>query len=810
MESLLLYIGKAALAAAAFYLAYLALFQHQKQFLFNRIYLPVSLALSFLIPLITFTKVRTIEAVPIDYNSFAYLGEGSQTITEPVFQMQWFHYLTGIYLIGILGFLFYLALGHARAISIVKKSHLQELFKVKVNITLKDVHPFSFFSKIVLSEKTLANPDLGMIVQHENIHVRGKHTIDILFAEILFLFQWFNPFAWLLKDAIKNNLEYLTDHELTKTNDAQQYQLAMVGLAHKRGVAPFLTALNGSQLKNRIIMMKKKTENKYALLKQLVVLPLLAVLVMGLSNKEVKTEIVQAKEKMNIVVDGKNVSLNDPAFKNLDFSGGIDGHEIMLALGIEDKVLSNGMNISENGATSVYFIHTSDYVPGSNAEFDRLISNPEESKVEKTTIKTIHAVDGKILSDEEVAKMDGQQFETVTLLSGKQAVEKYGDAAEDATVVDFKSGKPNVTVRSGAETKEITVSGKITDAVGNPIAGTSILVKGKTTGTISDLQGNYEIKLADDNKTLVFMMTGFKTQEINTNGKNIVNVILQSDNESKPEEIKVIGYGTLPKNANDVKLQIQSFGDMKNQPLYIVDGKEKTSFESVDPNDIESIDVLKNESSIALYGERGKNGVVLVTTKNGTLKNDSQIKIQENNGFGDKKPLMIVDGEKVDMKTFEELNPDKIVSISVLKDAPSVEEYGEEGKDGVILVTTKQNKITSDLELRKFIAQNIKYPLKAVDSNTEATVKLFVRFNQDGSVAEILKDVKAGADIVNLDEIVVVSYQRVDGNKQPDNSASKAALEAEAKRVIEKIPLVDIPELKGKLVLVSIQFLLQK
>ena len=91
--------------------------------------------------------------------------------------------------------------------------------------------------------------------------------------------SYYDPFAWLLKDAIKNNLEYLTDHELTLTNDAQQYQLAMLGLVDKRGVAPFLTALNGSQLKNRIIMMKKKTENKYALLKQLVVLPLLAILV---------------------------------------------------------------------------------------------------------------------------------------------------------------------------------------------------------------------------------------------------------------------------------------------------------------------------------------------------------------------------------------------------------------------------------------------------------------------------------------------------------------------------------------------------
>ena len=169
-------------------------------------------------------------------------------------------------------------------------------------------------------------------MQHEDIHVRGKHTLDILFAEVLFLFQWFNPFAWLLKDAIKNNLEFLTDHKLTRTNDAQKYQLAMVGLAHKKGVAPFLTALNGSQLKNRIIMMKKKTENKYALLKQLVVLPLLAVLVMGLSTKEVKTEIVQPKQKFEIIVDGKKIPTNDPAFKDIDFSNEFNGKESELNL----------------------------------------------------------------------------------------------------------------------------------------------------------------------------------------------------------------------------------------------------------------------------------------------------------------------------------------------------------------------------------------------------------------------------------------------------------------------------------------------
>lgn len=296
MENFLIYIAKSALAVGAFYLLYLALFQHQKQFVFNRIYLPVSLALSFIIPLITFTSVRYIHipAAPAETNSFAYLAEPTMTQPlAPAFEMEWFHYLMGIYALGILGFLCYLVLGHFKAFSIIKKSRLQKLFNVNVNVTNKDVHPFSFFDKIVLSDRTLDNPNLGMIVLHEEIHVREKHTLDILFAEILFLLQWFNPFAWLLKDAIKNNLEYKTDHQVVKTIDPQQYQLAMVGLAHKDGIAPFLTALNGSQLKNRIVMMKKKTRNKYALLKQLLVLPLLAVLTMSLANKEVKTEIVQ-------------------------------------------------------------------------------------------------------------------------------------------------------------------------------------------------------------------------------------------------------------------------------------------------------------------------------------------------------------------------------------------------------------------------------------------------------------------------------------------------------------------------------------
>ncbi len=869
MESFLLYIGKAALAAGAFYLLYLALFQRQKHFLFNRIYLPVSLALSFLIPLITFTSIRYIETTPVSYNGFAYLGETTQQVIEPAIQFQWFHYAIGIYLLGIFGFLSYLVLGHAKAIAIVRKSRLQKLFNEKVNVTFRDVHPFSFFNKIVLSEKTLDNPNLPMIVQHEAIHVRGKHTLDILFSEILFLFQWFNPFVWLLKDAIKNNLEFLTDDELTRTNDAQQYQLAMVGLAHKQGVAPFLTAMNGSQLKNRIIMMKKKTENKYALLKQLVALPLLAILVMGLSNREVKTEIVPAEKQFSIVVDGKKIPLNDPAFQNLDFSQKIDGYEIMLALGIEDKVLSNGMNIGDKESEIAYYIHTSDYVSGSNPEFDKLISQSAELNKEDAPKKTFHAVDGKILSEEEAKELDGKQFESAVILLGDDAVEKYGEEARKASALDLKTGEPKVKVSASEAVKEFSVKGKITDLNGDPISGAAVLINGTTVGTITDTNGDYLIKLDNKNETLVFVMSGFEKQEISVQGKNVINVQLNTVDQPKegsiqirpsdvpegpyadksghgvairlnspsqneplyivdgipvqdikaidPDNIEKINvlkgvqaaaiYGTRGEANGVIEIATKKKStEVKEQPLYVLDGKVVQNVDYLNPDGIESIDVLKVESATAVYGEKGKNGVVVITTKAMAELNKAE-------------PLIILDGEKTKID-ISSINPEEIASISVFKDAEAIKKYGEDGKNGVILIRTKDYKITSETELRKFIAQQIVYPEEARIKGEEGIVQGFMKFGKENKAVAINSFTKkenkmvsihnyAQKDIINLDDVVVVGHTENDAQFSSKNEVEMPDLTLELKRVLEMLPPVEIPEFKGKAVGVSVKFVLQ-
>ena len=286
MESLLIYLLKSGIAIGAFFLCHYFLFRKYSEFHFNRLYMLISFMLAFIIPLITITIVKEIVAQPIT-NTGSNIA--TTTLLEPSISnkpIDALPYVFFIYIAGVFISIIHLIIGHRRAFSIIKNSRTEIKYSTEVCVSHEDIHPFSFFNKIILSEQTLNHPEVDLIIAHENIHVKQKHTWDMLFAEFLFSFQWFNPFAWLLKDAIKTNLEYLADAQIIETADAETYQLTMVSLADKKGIAPFLTALNGSQLKNRITMMKQKTKNKFLTMKRFAIIPVLAILVMGLSNKK--------------------------------------------------------------------------------------------------------------------------------------------------------------------------------------------------------------------------------------------------------------------------------------------------------------------------------------------------------------------------------------------------------------------------------------------------------------------------------------------------------------------------------------------
>lgn len=210
--------------------------------------------------------------------------------------------------------------------------------------------------------------------------------------------------------------------------------------------------------------------------------------------------------------------------------------------------------------------------------------------------------------------------------------------------------------------QEQAVSGTVKDAQGEPLIGVSILVKETHVGTVTDLDGKFRIPNVKVGQTLVLSYVGYKTQEIRLKGdfKASLDIVLKEDAEIL-DEVVVIGYGTVQKRdltgsvasvkaediaaipvANvsealsgklsgvnvtttdgspdaEVNIRVRGGGSLSqdNSPLYIVDGFPVSSISDISPTEIESIDVLKDASSTAIYGARGANGVIIVTTKSG-------------------------------------------------------------------------------------------------------------------------------------------------------------------------------------------------
>jgi TonB-linked SusC/RagA family outer membrane protein len=214
-----------------------------------------------------------------------------------------------------------------------------------------------------------------------------------------------------------------------------------------------------------------------------------------------------------------------------------------------------------------------------------------------------------------------------------------------------------------------TVSGKITSANGEGIPGVTIVVKGTTTGTTTDVDGKYTISVPNDNSVLVLSSVGYTKQELTVGNRTSINQSLEAENQAL-EEVKVIGYGTQraeavtgsvasikgdalrevpaanigqalqgrlpgvqisqsssqPGSSPQIRIRGTRSLTASNDPLVVLDGIPfPGSIGDINPNDIASIDILKDASATAIYGSRGANGVVLVTTKGGSKGQKPQV-----------------------------------------------------------------------------------------------------------------------------------------------------------------------------------------
>ena len=166
----------------------------------------------------------------------------------------------------------------ARTFMIIKKGTIKDLTNPKVIISDMNHPPFSFFPYVVIPRKIYESEDYADVFEHEKTHIRQGHTFDLILCEILGVFQWFNPFIWLIKRSIVLNHEYLADNSsIRKAIDFKEYQYKLLNIKANISIAPLAHNFS-SLIKNRLVMINKKPTRNYAALKNLLILPVAAIL----------------------------------------------------------------------------------------------------------------------------------------------------------------------------------------------------------------------------------------------------------------------------------------------------------------------------------------------------------------------------------------------------------------------------------------------------------------------------------------------------------------------------------------------------
>jgi TonB-linked SusC/RagA family outer membrane protein len=266
----------------------------------------------------------------------------------------------------------------------------------------------------------------------------------------------------------------------------------------------------------------------------------------------------------------------------------------------------------------------------------------------------------------------------VSINAKNQTVEKVLDQLFQSTgntyvindrqvfIASVKSIKEKPVPTESAQQQTRTITGTVADITGEPLIGVNVMVNGTNNGTITDVDGKFTLNGVDANSTLVVSYIGYVTQQIRVNNTNSFKIVLNEDTQNL-DEVVVVGYGTQRKSdltgaisvatADDIlarpqfnaldglrgkaagvsilsatgnplgldggqpRIIIRGMNSLytSSDPLFVVDGVQMSDFHYLNPNDIERIEVLKDASATAIYGARGANGVILVTTKRGNI-----------------------------------------------------------------------------------------------------------------------------------------------------------------------------------------------
>ena len=734
MNEYSIYFLKVNVALAMFYLVYRLFFNGDTHWNARRIYLLLAIFFSIGFPFVPLdqwlSRQEPMQGIILEYillQDFEFTAQA-----PPTFSLQ--NTLWTIY--GVVAVLFSLRT-MMQLLSIVVwrlKGKRQRWNGIKIIALNEKINPFSFFGLIFINPDLHDENEKNEILAHEQTHVRQLHSIDMLLGELLAVACWINPAAWLLRNEIRQNLEFLADNRVLSAGyDSKDYQYHLLRLSSNRSTIKFTNNFNILPLKKRITMMNKEKTPKTGLLKYSVIVPLALVLILGsnaqtlmASAKEAmesaKKEVVETPSEAPERYDFQTLTeKDDKAYYNVDvrpvFPGGIEN--LMKYIGENLKYPVDAIENSIEGRVVVQFVVNKtgevtdvevlrSLLPSCDAEAVRVVQampkwTPGKQDGNDVSVYYTLPLVYKLTKDDKNPMKTGETSKNDIYLEADEMPQFPGDL--DGLM---KFIRENLKYPA--------------DAIENSIEGRVVVrfVVNKI-GEVTNVEVLRGLSPSCDAEAVRVVQAMPKWTPGKKDGKD-VNVYF-----SLP-----ISYKLTPANKNLMG---------KEMPLIIVNGKEMPADfnpSTINPDDIESVSVLKDESATTTYGEKGKNGVVIVTMKKKSENTDTKKPLIDPN----KKPLIIVDDKRMpadfDMNT---IKPDDIQKMEVLKDASATTIY----ENGVIVITTKKsNNTTATSSIQKINLGSDKKPLIIVDDKRmPADFDLNSIKAEDIEAINVLKDASA-------------------------------------------------------------------
>ena len=296
---MMIYLLQVSLCWILFYIFYRAFLCRETFFKYNRCYLTLSLAVGLVIPLLGDLLFQVPYSGVFYEASYQIVSTlDSQMVTEPIMprDMVWGNLLMWLYGSVALALFARFCYGFIKLYRIYHRAYPKDYKGRKIYIIPDRSMIFSFFNGIFMSRDKLLDNSIDAIIAHEEVHCRQWHSLDIIWADLLQIFFWFNPIIYLYKKSIQQVHEYLADAEVIQNKDKDTYVQLLVNYSLDQKQFSMVHGLNHSQIKNRLIMMYRKKSSKKSLLKYLWVIPMALVVFWACSNDD-SNSIIKEKVK---------------------------------------------------------------------------------------------------------------------------------------------------------------------------------------------------------------------------------------------------------------------------------------------------------------------------------------------------------------------------------------------------------------------------------------------------------------------------------------------------------------------------------